>query len=915
MKRYLKKAMGWRVEPFVRLLAVAVCAAVAAHSATAATLLVSEYGSGNIRAFDPATGAETTLPAHYSPVGGNSSGADGMVLDPDGRLLVNRGDGTIFRRSADGNSFAQFADTGAEYLLDGARTSTHLFAAQFGENLIWRIALSNAAVSSIAGPPAANRFDGVRIGPDGRLYAVDSQNGNLFAYNLTSSSWSTFLTNPLAGEASQIEFGADGRVFLSRTIGGQARIYSYTLNTPGDYSSGLNPSSQTLIGSYGSFGAATGIRIGPDGRLYANAFNAGEVWRSTIGITAMEGTAFVSGLQEPGSIFFEADDDPPALPGVLVDFGRDVLTVASPDANGRWWNNVATDDALPPSGSFSNLVNATNGMTAIAISVSGFGAGANTNGATSPDAALGDLAIANATRDSFFVASGNTATVTFSGLEPARLYRLECFGSRDAADSRSTRFTAAGLSSTSATVQTSGTGIGLAPEVNANRAGLAVIEEVQPTALGGIVLSVAGRFRLLRLSRRAAPRAAGRSRNRQFSAHGRQRPVDRRASRRPDARRALRLRRCQRRSGRRLPHRMAARCPALHQCRDAPKRNHPRVPSLRPARRLPPRGGHPARGRRRIARRHRLLGLEGARRRLQRPDRFPRRQQLHPLGRHPRPTPAARRRRRPPPRPRRAARRRHGAPLSLEPRTLRRHPHARHPRARRTRHRLLGRAGPPTHEPRMAVRPDRRFPRPCRSLRPARRRPRHARLPLQLLALSQRSPARAGRHRRRLRSRPRRAGVQRRRCRDPARRRRLPLRRRTGRHRRAGGFCPRRPLPGRLPPQRRGLLPERPRPLRRPPPRVAGRPHPPRHVLRLQQRRLPSGSMRTAPPHSSKSPGTPPANIRNPASPAAASTPGRKRSPKAAAASSTNATATACPTSSAGRSASAPATTTISSAC
>ncbi len=469
-----------------------ICLGLAVHSAQAASLLlVSEYASGNLRAFDPATGAETNLPAHYSPVGGNSSGADGMSLDSEGRLLVNRGDGTIWRRSADGNSFAQFADTGAEYLLDSTRTDTHLFAAQFGENLIWRIALSNAAVSSIAGPPAANRFDGVRIGPDGRLYAVDSQNGNLFAYNLTSSSWSTFLTNPLAGEASQMEFGADGRVFLSRTIGGQARLYSYTLNTSGDYSSGLNPSSQTLIGGYGSFGAATGIRIGPDGRLYANAFNAGEVWRSTIGITAMEGTAFVTGLQEPGSIYFEADDDPPALPGVLVDFGRDVLTVASPDANGRWWNNVATDDALPPSGSFSNLVNATNGMTAISISVSGFGAGANTNGATSPAAALGDLAIANATRDSFFVASGNTATITLSGLDSDSLYRLECFGSRDAADARSTRFTAAGLSSTSATVQTSGAGIGLAPEANANRAGLAVLEEVQPTALGGIVLSVA----------------------------------------------------------------------------------------------------------------------------------------------------------------------------------------------------------------------------------------------------------------------------------------------------------------------------------------------------------------------------------------------------------------------------------------
>ena len=291
----------------LRMLVIALFAGAFQMAHAATRLFVSEYGTGNVRAFDPATGASIALPAHYSPVGGNLSGADGMVLDPDGRLLVNRGDGTISRRSADGNSFAPFAATGAEYLLDAARTATHLFAAQYGERAIWRIALSNAAVSSIAGPPAANRFDGVRIGPDGRLYAVDSQNGNLFVYHLGTSTWTTFLANPLAGDASQMEFGADGRVFLSRTIGGQARLYSYTLNTPGDYASGLNPSSQTLIGGYGSFGAATGIRIGPDGRLYANAFNAGEVWRSNVGITAMEASAFITGLQEPGSLFFESD--------------------------------------------------------------------------------------------------------------------------------------------------------------------------------------------------------------------------------------------------------------------------------------------------------------------------------------------------------------------------------------------------------------------------------------------------------------------------------------------------------------------------------------------------------------------------------------------------------------------------------
>lgn len=275
-------------------------------------LFVSEYGTGNLKAYDYTTGAPVTLPSGYSPVAGISTGADGMALGADGRLFVNRGDGTISRRSADGTTFTTFANTGGTLLLDLTRTDTHLYAARYAHNIIYRVDLITANVTTISGPSGALRFDGVRIGPDGRLYAVDSSDGDIFAYNLTTSTWSTFFSSGLAGDASQLEFGADGRVFVSRTIGGQARIYSYTLNTPGDYSSGLNPSSQTLIGSFGS-GTATGIRIGPDGRLYANNFSAGEVWRSNIGITAMETSAFITGLSEPGSLYFAAIPEPGLL--------------------------------------------------------------------------------------------------------------------------------------------------------------------------------------------------------------------------------------------------------------------------------------------------------------------------------------------------------------------------------------------------------------------------------------------------------------------------------------------------------------------------------------------------------------------------------------------------------------------------
>ncbi len=281
-------------------------------------LFVSEYSTGNLRAYDYTTGTPVTLPAGYTPVAGISTGSDGMVLDDSGRLFVNRGNGTISRRSADGLTFSTFVTiTGASDLLDLTRNTSHLFAARYNTNVIYQVDISTATYTSITGPPAATRFDGVRIGPDGRLYAVDSSDGDIFAYDLATSTWSTFFSSSLAGDASQVEFAADGRIFVSRTIGGTAQIYSYTLNIVGDYSSGINPASQTLIGSFGT-GTATGIRIGPDNRLYANNFSSGEVWRSNVGITAMGTSAFITGVSSPGSLYFAAIPEPTLTLMVLL---------------------------------------------------------------------------------------------------------------------------------------------------------------------------------------------------------------------------------------------------------------------------------------------------------------------------------------------------------------------------------------------------------------------------------------------------------------------------------------------------------------------------------------------------------------------------------------------------------------------
>ncbi len=186
-----------------------------------------------------------------------------------------------------------------------------------------------------------------------------------------------------------------------------------------------------------------------------------------------------------------SSDSPFALTA-LVDFGREDFPTASPDANGRHWNNLVTDSILSPTATLPNLLNTAGLPTGVAVSVSSFGAGANTNGSTAPDpAALGALGVASATRDGFFIAAGNTATVTISGLASNGLHRLVFFGSRDAADARTTRFSAQGAGlPVIGTVQTSGTGIGIAPEPNANRAFAAVMDGVQPAAGGQVVVTV-----------------------------------------------------------------------------------------------------------------------------------------------------------------------------------------------------------------------------------------------------------------------------------------------------------------------------------------------------------------------------------------------------------------------------------------
>lgn len=181
---------------------------------------------------------------------------------------------------------------------------------------------------------------------------------------------------------------------------------------------------------------------------------------------------------------------------LYVDFGSSSLVTASPDVNGRYWNNATETTAS----GISNLMNENGKLTGIAMGFSGTVA-ANPFGTTVPDATtLGGLAIPNATRDWYFITPPNTLTVTISNLSPEGIYRLSLFGSRDITETRITRYHVVGNSSHTQDLITSGSGIGISPQPNANRSALSAFNQLVPTDDGTLTITVscqAGAFAYL----------------------------------------------------------------------------------------------------------------------------------------------------------------------------------------------------------------------------------------------------------------------------------------------------------------------------------------------------------------------------------------------------------------------------------
>ncbi|MFT4123652.1 MAG: GDSL-type esterase/lipase family protein, partial [Microbacteriaceae bacterium] len=178
--------------------------------------------------------------------------------------------------------------------------------------------------------------------------------------------------------------------------------------------------------------------------------------------------------------------------------GSNGNATTSPDTNGNTWNNLGWDDTsgnTVTNGYSQSLLTTTGGTetsTAVSLTSSNWlSNGINTGGLLAPDPSLlGELAVATATQDFFFVQSSGTAMLTVSGLDPDRLYDLSFFGTRSATDTRQTTYTVTGSTEAqSALLTTSGTGIGTG-SYNGNNDTIATISAVQPTTDGELSVTV-----------------------------------------------------------------------------------------------------------------------------------------------------------------------------------------------------------------------------------------------------------------------------------------------------------------------------------------------------------------------------------------------------------------------------------------
>ncbi|MCO4771021.1 MAG: hypothetical protein KDA24_13385 [Deltaproteobacteria bacterium] len=188
---------------------------------------------------------------------------------------------------------------------------------------------------------------------------------------------------------------------------------------------------------------------------------------------------------------------------LLIDLGpsnpEDGTPTASPDGFGQHWNNwhpMDGESSMFPGEQLGDLVDDAGTATGLrlVLSSSMTSNGILNGGLLNPsDATLGDLAVGTATQDYVWRNADTPGSLAIEGLDPTGSYTVRLFASRNASESRVTRYSVSGASGRSTVdLAVSGSGIGDGAQPDGNVDGVAELAAQTPDAYGRLHIDYAG---------------------------------------------------------------------------------------------------------------------------------------------------------------------------------------------------------------------------------------------------------------------------------------------------------------------------------------------------------------------------------------------------------------------------------------